>query len=129
MGDLTYNRDKNPATNVTPITITGEARELPNALAAIIAGTTGAFEVAVSGDADPSGGVAGHHPRHTLRQSETVPDRAGKRSAADRRFHSHLSQTSGRCGLVNCPILPMHVAVVLCAYRACVCGVAGINRA
>jgi len=58
MGDLTYNRDKNPATNATPITISGEARELPNALVAIAAGTTGAFEVAITGDADPSGGAA-----------------------------------------------------------------------
>jgi len=57
MGDKTYNRIKDPSINATTMAISGEARELPNALAAIAAGTTGNFEVAVSADAD--GGGAG----------------------------------------------------------------------
>ena len=37
--------------------LSGEARELPNALVAIAAGASGDFEVALSADADESGGA------------------------------------------------------------------------
>lgn len=57
MGTKSYERLKEPDTNTTGIDLTGEARELPNALAAIAAGTTGDFELAISADADESVGV------------------------------------------------------------------------
>jgi hypothetical protein len=58
MGTITYARDKNPATNSTGIATSGEAREDPNALVAIAAGAGSFYELAISGDADPSGGAA-----------------------------------------------------------------------
>ena len=57
MGTKTYNRLKDPDTNSTGIVLSGEVRELPNALAAVVAGTSGDFELAISGDADESGGA------------------------------------------------------------------------
>ena len=57
MGTLTYAREKDPDTNSTGIATTGEAREDPNALVAIATGAGSFYEVAISGDADESGGV------------------------------------------------------------------------
>lgn len=57
MGTKNYERLKEPDTNTTGMELSGEARELPNALAAIAAGTSGDFELAISADADESGGA------------------------------------------------------------------------
>lgn len=58
MGTITFDRDKDPATNSTGIATSGEAREDPNALAAIATGAGTFYEMLISGDADESGGVA-----------------------------------------------------------------------
>ena len=57
MGTVTYDRDKDPNTNSTGIATSGEAREAPNALVAIAAGAGAFYELAISGDADPTGGA------------------------------------------------------------------------
>lgn len=57
MGTKSYERLKEPDTNTTGIDLSGESRELPNALAAIAAGASGDFELAISADADESGGA------------------------------------------------------------------------
>ncbi|HEU01426.1 hypothetical protein LCGC14_0273330 [marine sediment metagenome] len=57
MGAKTYNRDKDPDTNATPIDITYDGAETPTAEAPLAVGTTGEAAITVLADADESGGI------------------------------------------------------------------------